>query len=86
MPMPSKRKRLRVVERKLGREKAYGQIWLEDNLIEIDPRQPARDYMGTVVHEAAHAALPGLSETDVAKLTSTVTSLLWSAGFRRIRP
>jgi hypothetical protein len=73
---------IQIVERKLGRERAYGLAWT-DELIEVDPRQTPRDYLGTVIHEALHQVFPEKSESDVARGASTITRLLWGIGYRR---
>lgn len=76
---------IQIVERKLGRERAYGLAW-PDELIEVDPRQKPRDYLGTVIHEALHQVFPEKSESDVARGASTLTRLIWGIGYRRVKP
>ena len=75
---------IQIVERKLGRERAYGLAWT-DELIEVDPRQKPRDYLGTVIHEALHQVFPEKSESEVARCASTLTRLLWGVGYRRVK-
>jgi len=75
---------IQIVERKLGRERAYGLAW-PDELIEVDPRQKPRDYLGTVIHEALHQVFPEKSESEVARGASTLTRLLWGIGYRRVK-
>ncbi len=76
--------RPKVVERKLGRERyPYGQQ--EENLIEIDPRQTEREYLGTLLHEFLHYTFPDLSETQTLKIEKNLQEILWKAKYRRIR-
>jgi len=75
---------IQIVERKLGRERAYGLAW-PDELIEVDPRQKPRDYLGTVIHEALHQVFPEKSESEVARGASTLTRLIWGIGYRRVK-
>lgn len=75
-------KKVAVIERKLGREKALGQAW--DDLVEIDPRQNPKEYLDTVIHELLHVALPELSEAQVIQVSRLISSKLWKIGFRRI--
>jgi hypothetical protein len=75
---------IQIVERKLGRERAYGLAW-PDELIEVDPRQKPRDYLGTVIHEALHQVFPEQSESEVTRGASTLTRLLWGIGYRRVK-
>ena len=37
--------------KKLGRERVLGLADLDENTIIIDPRQPSKELMGTLVHE-----------------------------------
>lgn len=78
--MPRKPK---IVERKLGRERAAGQAWHGENLVEVDPRQTPKDYLGTVVHELLHLQFPELSEGEVEKAEEFITNGLWGSGFRK---
>ena len=50
-------KKLILKERKLGRERASGQAYPDDGLIEIDPRLTPRQWLSTLIHEAVHMAL-----------------------------
>ena len=62
--MPRK-KSPKVIERKLGKHKAVGLAWQEDGIIEIDPRQKPKEYLSTLIHEAAHIIYPDWDEKDV---------------------
>jgi hypothetical protein len=73
----------RVVERKLGRYKAWGTC-SSDGEIEIDPRQKPKQYMDTLVHELLHWISPKMSERQVRAAARLMTRELWKAGFRRI--
>jgi hypothetical protein len=73
---------VKVVERKLGRERAAGLAW-GDQTIEIDPRQAPRSYLGTAIHELLHQVFPEKSETAIRRGTATMTGVLWQLGYRR---
>ena len=77
---------IRVTERKLGKHRAVGLAHVDDKLIEVDPRQNARDYLDTLVHELLHIIGPSKhwSEDTVKKVANIITLHLWRAGFRRI--
>lgn len=77
-------KKLVLTERKLGRERAAGQAFPEDGLIEIDPRLRPRQWLSTLVHEAVHIAFPEAEERSVARAERVITRILWRAGIRRI--
>lgn len=72
-----------VIVRKLGRQKLFGQALHDKNEIHIDPRQTEREFLGTLVHEAAHIACPYLSEEAVVKIEATIAGVLWGQGYRR---
>jgi hypothetical protein len=73
-----------VIERKLGRENAFGQAHQEDNIIEIDPRQGGKRYLRTIIHEHFHLLFPAMSETEVDKKSSKVANLLWKHNYRKV--
>ena len=74
----------RVVERKLGRYKAWGTC-SSDGEIEIDPRQKPRQYLDTLLHELLHWTNPKLSERQVRHAARLMTREIWAKGFRQIR-
>lgn len=77
-------RRMKIVERKLGRERALGQAFKEDKLIEIDPRQPSKEYLDTVLHEGLHIVFPKMTEREVAAVSRKLSKLVWRQGYRRI--
>ena len=78
-----KRIKIKVVERKLGREKALGQQW--PGIIEIDPGQKSRTYLDTLIHEALHECFPETSETRIVQVSRAITKVIWDKHYRRIR-
>lgn len=74
---------VKVVHRKLGREKSDGLAYFDTNEIHIDERLKKRDYMLTVLHELLHIYFPDLSETKVDKISRKMCSELWKLKFRR---
>lgn len=75
---------MKVVRRKLGREKLYGQADLGDNTIEIDSRLQGRKLMEILIHEAMHILNPTFSESKVVEQSKKITQLLWKEKFRRV--
>ena len=82
MAIKSKRRKIRVVERKLGQERAWG---LSDSkgLIELDERLSEADRVTVLLHEGIHLADPELTEEQVCRLGKVLGPLLWSQGYRR---
>ncbi len=80
--MARKRKPIKVIHRKLGREKVYGQAWTDFRVIEIDERLTGIDYCDTVIHEVLHCQQPNLPEKTVAENATELAKILWELGFR----
>jgi hypothetical protein len=76
-------RKLILKERKLGRERAAGQAFTDDGLIEIDPRLEPRQWLSTLIHEALHMAFPEVPEDRVVKAERIITRILWRANMRR---
>ena len=81
------KKKITVVEKKLGRECNWAQVFDFDKtaLIEIDPRQKSKRYMDSMLHEGLHVLFPNESETKIKLAARTLTKLLWEKDFRRIK-
>lgn len=83
--------KVKIRDRKLGREDAHGQSWGPDetpgkrNTIEIDPRQSARSRMNTIIHEGLHQLDDTLSERTVRRFAAFLSDLLNRDGYRRIQ-
>ena len=78
-------------------EDLYGQADLDTRNVRIDPRQSARAYMGTLIHEHIHLMLVevrcecGKTQDDwpeekVLEWENIIADNLWAAGYRRIQP
>jgi|SRR6185436_4543663 len=93
-------KKIKIVERKLGREGAAGMAYNKKDekkksyrkkfgTIEVDPRVAEvhgtnKDYMDTIVHEGIHMIDPIMHENDVADFATRLTDILWKAGYRKV--
>jgi hypothetical protein len=76
-------KRIKIQDRKLGKEKAHGLAHAPD-LIEIDPKQNSRERLDTVCHEALHLLLPSEPEVRIIALSNRLSDLLWRDRWRRV--
>ena len=81
--MPSK-KNPKVVDKKLGRNQAVGQMVWDKNIIEIDPRQTPPDYLDTLIHEKLHHLFPDWKEDEVLKIATSLAEFLWSQNYRKV--
>jgi len=77
-------RRIKIIDRKLGKERAVGQAHHGDKLIEIDPRQRSRDRLDTLCHEVIHLLGPHLSEETVISHANILSDALWRDKWRRI--
>lgn len=75
---------MKIVFKKLGREKAWGSANLADNTIEIDPRLKGRKHLEILIHEAMHIMNPEWLESKVVQQSKRLTQLLWKQHFRKV--
>jgi len=77
-------RKVRIVERKLKRQRAVGRVFLDEGIIEIEQRQKPREWLSTLVHEALHVAFPGMEEKSIEAAERKIADILWRADVRRI--
>jgi hypothetical protein len=85
--MPRKKaKKVKVIWRPLGKERAWGQATTDPAhpVIEIDPRLSPQRELETLTHESLHLAFPEMSEKEVDRAGKVVSSVLWQENYRRI--
>lgn len=73
----------RIREKKLGRE--YGLHWIGTSDIDIDPRQDAKEYLDTLVHELMHLYFVDLNEETVRIITANIVEAIWAKNYRRLQ-
>lgn len=73
-----------IVHRKLGKERALGLAYTDENRMEIDSRLKGYRYLLYMLHEHFHLKHPDWSETKVRKESSKTAMFLWEAGFRKV--
>lgn len=77
--------RIKLVERKLGREKAHGLAHQGEGMIEVNPSHPSmKERLDTLLHEGIHILDPNLPETKVRAYSKRLTDLLWKDRWRRL--
>ena len=84
--MPKKSRSPKVIYRKLGKEKAWGQATHDERspLIEIDPRLGAKRQLEVLIHEASHLAIPEASESKIDAIGKYICDVLWKQNYRRV--
>jgi hypothetical protein len=75
---------MKVVERKLGKEKVWGWAHIGENLIELDATMQGKQRLYVLIHEATHLLEPTWSETKVIKHSKKLTTLLWKQSYRKV--
>lgn len=75
--------KIKVVKRKLGREKAAGQAWTDDRKIEIDPRLRGKRALEIYIHETIHCIWPDMPESEVDRGAMVLMGVLWKEEYRR---
>lgn len=80
----SKEKKIKVVIKRLGKEKALGQAWIDDGIVEIDPRLSPKRFLTILVHEVLHCLEPKWSESKVDKHSIKIAKIIWEQGYRKI--
>jgi hypothetical protein len=76
-------KSVKVRERKLGRERAYG-LYHEEGLIEIDPRIDPKNYLRVLIHEYLHHYFPSWVEKKVDTVSTDLGEFLWTHSYRKV--
>jgi ribosome assembly protein YihI (activator of Der GTPase) len=82
--MSRQTKKSKVVFRRLGRERAWGQATIGEGLIEIDPRLGAKRQLEVLCHEQVHLTFPEMSEKDVDRAGKELCRMLWDQNYRRV--
>ena len=82
--MSRRKSKVKVIWRKLGKEKAWGQATIGENLIEIDPRLGARRQLEVLCHEQGHLTFPDKTEAEIDRLGKDLAALLWAQNYRKV--
>lgn len=80
----SKRKKIKIKYRKLGRANVWGLAYPDENLVELDERLKGKKHLEILTHEVIHLLIPEASEEETERLSINLTNLIWSQGYRRI--
>ena len=82
--MARPRKKIKVKEKKLGRQGAVGLAYADEIEIVIDKRQDSKNYLDTLLHEMLHCFAPRWGEKRVTETANEMTRVIWDKNFRRI--
>jgi hypothetical protein len=76
--------KIKIIYKKLGRERLWGEANLDDNSIVLDSRLKGRKALEILIHEYSHCILPSLNEDEIVRISTILTKVLWSENYRRI--
>lgn len=84
--MPKRSPKIKVIWRKLGKERAWGQAETDPArpVVEIDPRLSPKRELETLTHEVLHVAFPEMSEKEVDRAGKVISKVLWEQNYRRV--
>lgn len=74
----------KIIYKKLGREKLWGEADLEDNSITLDIRLKGRKHLEILTHESLHILLPSFNEEEIVRISTALIKVLWKENYRRI--
>ncbi|WP_341837941.1 hypothetical protein WJU16_08755 [Chitinophaga pollutisoli] len=75
---------MKVIYKKLGREKAFGLSDYGANTIVIDSRLKGRKHLEEALHESLHVYFPEKSETFITNTARKLANILWRMNYRRV--
>ena len=75
--------KIKIIHKKLGREKAYGMAD-SDGTVYIEPRLKGKKHCEILLHECLHVLNPEDSEEAIIDKSVTLCKILWKLGYRRV--
>ncbi len=75
---------IKVKEKKLGRQQAWG---IADDVLKkilLDPRLVGKTQLYVIIHEVMHIQNLDWSETKVIRMSKQMTNVLWKLWYRRV--
>jgi len=75
---------MKVIYKKLGREKLWGEADLDDGTITLDIRLKGRKHLEILTHEYLHILLPSFNEEEIVRISTALIKVLWKENYRRI--
>jgi hypothetical protein len=76
--------KIKIIYKKLGREKLWGEADLNDNTIFLDERLKGKKHLEILTHETLHLLLPEAEEDEIIRISATLIKILWKENYRRI--
>jgi hypothetical protein len=64
---------------------SWGMCYFEEKMILLNTKVKPKRALNTVIHEAAHAICPWMTEHAVNSLGDEMSELLWKLGYRKVK-
>lgn len=77
-------KSIKVIRKKLGKARLWGEADYEDDSIVLDPRLNGKKELEIIIHEAIHILRKDVTEEETERISIALTHLLWDEGFRKV--
>ena len=75
---------IKVIYKKLGREKLWGEAHSDDNIVVLDSRLKGKKHLEILAHETLHLLLPGANEDEIVRISTALIKILWKENYRRV--
>jgi hypothetical protein len=80
---PRPKRKVKVIRRKLGREKADGLCTFDGN-VHVDERLHGIEHLETLLHELLHHEFPWLNEDAVDTAAKSMATTMYDDHWRRV--
>ena len=78
-----KPRKIKIIYRKLGREKAWG-LASSDGIVEVDESLRGKKHFEILTHEILHILFPRATEDEIEEKSIILINTLWHEGYRRV--
>ena len=74
---------IKIEFKKLGKKRALGLAYKEENRIELDSSLKGKDFINVMIHEVTHIMFPYLIEDVVDNYANTLAEILYKHGVNK---
>ena len=75
---------IKVIRKKLGKSRLWGEADYHDDSIILDPRLGGKKELEILIHEAIHILRKDVTEEETERISIELTHLLWEQDYRRV--
>ncbi len=79
-----RKRKITIVEKKLGREHDYGRAFLGCDYIEVEERLKGKKMFCCHLHECLHILFPEEPEYQIDRKSRLLCDTLWNQSYRRV--